>query len=953
MSRRAALAAALIALAAAAWAESADDLARAGKAAFADAQYALAIRSFQKLLDDYPSSARAPEAAYLAGAALYLLDRPAEAVDRLEALRRSQPSSPLALQAAWWIGASWLKLGKPDKALPPLQELADASGADASWRHRARLLAGAALEELGRSTEAAAAYRALLAEKPADAVLAETLYRLAGIEYRAARYAPARDLYAKVLADHPGSAFVRDAVFFLAECEYALGADASAEKRYRTLLSVYADSPYRETATFRIAGILARTGRADAAMDQIEAYLASWPRGAYRSAAYRQQGDILYGRKRFEDALARYEKALAVAPDEASRQATRLAMGLAQAALGRRDQAVSLLVQAAGGPDPVSAARALFEQGTLLAGLGRDRETITALSAYVARFPTGSDREAVLHLLASVLERSGDGAGAWSRWDELVRSFPRSAHADEHLFRRAGAALRTDRLADAIEDYTRLGKDYPSSAFKAEASYGIGYAYTRRGEYTRALPFFQAALAAARDDDLAARAQLGLGIARFNLGSYAQALADFEFLRRKAKTTEREAEATMHAARTLYRLDRLDEAAARFREAAELGGDGAAEARYWLGWSLFRLNRIGEARDTFADAARRWPGDPRHAEMLLRAGVCETLLGRDGEAVALFDQALASAGVPKEIHEQALYEKGWALSRSGSAAEALAVFDRLAREHPAGTLAPDAFTKLASRALEQGRPAEARDLFLRVARDFPASPLAESAQAHAAGAALAGGDGPGALDLAWGYVSARSQGVMLDTVIDTFARALAAAGGAGPARTWDARVREAKALPAGTAARLRLACAGLILPDNPREAMTIVTEVRARPLSDRAAAEAGLLTGRYYVAIGDTARALETLDALVASRADRIGAEARMAKARLLESTGRTGDAVEEFLNLAYLYPDIEDLAAEALAQAARVARARGERDRARQFEDRLRKEYPDSPQATSLQPAR
>ena len=48
--------------------------------------------------------------------------------------------------------------------------------------------------------------------RPADAVLAEARYRLAGIEYRAGRWTSARDLYARVLADHPGSAFVRDAV---------------------------------------------------------------------------------------------------------------------------------------------------------------------------------------------------------------------------------------------------------------------------------------------------------------------------------------------------------------------------------------------------------------------------------------------------------------------------------------------------------------------------------------------------------------------------------------------------------------------------------------------------------------------------------------------------------------------------------------------------------------------
>jgi TolA-binding protein len=243
MRRRAAVAAALIALAASAWTENADDLSRAGKAAFGDGQYALAAKSFQKLLDDWPTSARAAEAAYLLGSSLYLLDRPVEAVERLEALRRGYPSSPLSLQAGWWLGASWLKLGKAEKAREALRETLASPQTDAAWRHRAELLEGTALEQLGRPAEAAAVYRALVAGKPDGDVMAEALYRLAGIEQRAGRYASSRDLYAKVLTDHPGSAFVRDAVFFLAESEYALGSDAAAEKRYRTLLSLYPDSP--------------------------------------------------------------------------------------------------------------------------------------------------------------------------------------------------------------------------------------------------------------------------------------------------------------------------------------------------------------------------------------------------------------------------------------------------------------------------------------------------------------------------------------------------------------------------------------------------------------------------------------------------------------------------------------------------------------------------------------
>ncbi len=66
--------------------------------------------------------------------------------------------------------------------------------------------------------------------------------------------------------------------------------------------------------------------------------------------------------------------------------------------------------------------------------------------------------------------------------------------------------------------------------------------------------------------------------------------------------------------------------------------------------------------------------DPRRAEMLLRAGVCETLLGRDLEGVGIFDEVLAVPSAGNDLREQALYEKSWALSRLGSAAAAAASF---------------------------------------------------------------------------------------------------------------------------------------------------------------------------------------------------------------------------------------------------------------------------------------
>ena len=65
---------------------------------------------------------------------------------------------------------------------------------------------------------------------------------------------------------------------------------------------------------------------------------------------------------------------------------------------------------------------------------------------------------------------------------------------------------------------------------------------------------------------------------------------------------------------------------------------------------------------------------------------------------------------------------------------------------------------------------------------------------------------------------------------------------------------------------------------------------------------------------------------------------------RALESTGHTSEAVDEFLKLSYQFPDFPDLVAEALYNAVRIARARGEQDRAAKIEQGLKKAFPASP---------
>lgn len=977
MSRRA-LPLGLVLVFASTWlfADPASDLLVSGRKAFADAQYALAARTLRRVVEEFPESAKAEEAAYLLGVAQFYTGSYAESAAALAGLRSRAPRSAFAARAGYWLGAATLRLGRHEKALEILRAEASRTDADAVYKPHAMLLAGTALEELGRDAEAAAQYRALLAVPRAggaddtlnslsaealNSLRAEALYRLAGTDYRAGRWESARDGYARVLLEYARSPLVRDAVFFVGECERALGDLAGAEKRYRSLLSLYADSPWREAATLRLAEIAARAGKPAEALEQVNAALARSGASALqprtRGDALRLRGDILYDQKRFEEALASYSRASEVLEEGAERQALHYALGLAQLALARKADAAGSLDAARAGPAADIAEKASFQLAALHAGSGSHAEAARVLETQIADRPRSTRTEEALRLLSAALESDGQAAAAVARYDLLVRDFPRSQLAPEYLYRRGLALMKLGRQAAALEDFQRVAKDFPRSPLKGECSYSVGYLYSQRGEHARAVPFFKAALEGSPSAALAERASLAMGISWFNTGAYEKALSSLDALRRRPPKTVSVGLVLLHMGRTLYRMERLAEAASRLGEAMAVlpkDADGS-QAAYWLGWSLFRLNRLEEARDAYLLLASEYPGQLQKSEGFFRAGMCESTRGNDAAAVALFDRALAiPRGEPGvDIREQALYERGWSLSRLGRPAESADAFELLAREFPSGKLAPEAFFRRAAQALEQKRHSDAREGFLRIAREFPSSQVADQALFWAAESSLEGGDLKRAAEGFWAYLSSRPRGSMTEPAQEGFARALAAEGSPSLAADFAARAQAAKGLPVETLVRVRLAHARLLLPASPKEAGEIAAELRRRTPGEPLAGEVNLLLGQSLAAAGETRRALEIFTVLAGSRADRVGAEAKREQAMALEAAGNTSEAVDEYMRISYLFPDFPDLAAEGLFNAARVTLRRGEKDRARTIEDSLRRSFPESPWTAKLQELR
>lgn len=801
--------------------------------------------------------------------------------------------------------------------------------------------------------------------RAAEAPSAEAAFRLAGAEFRAADYSRARDLYTKILLDSPRSPFVRDSLFFLAECNLVLGNGADAEKRYHTVLSLYPDSPYREASTFRLADVAWREKRASRALFQLDVLQQQFPDGAYRGNALCMAADIHFDQKDFTRALAEYDGAISWMKEGPGKQSAWYSRGLTQLAQGMIADAEESFAVAAGGSAGNVAERASFQRALLLAGAGNHGETALALTAFLNRFPASAETEKATVLLASLLEKSGDTQGALTRWDSLVKGFPGSDSLPEYLYKKGGALLALARSSEALDYFQAVVKRFPRSPWNAASSYAIGYVYTRRAEYPRALPYFQAAARDAPAGELAERSSLSMGICLFNMGSFDMALVRLEDLRSRKPKSISEGAIVVLIGRTLYRMGRLEDAVLTLREvatglAAEVTVDQAraaengADAAYWLGWTNLRLGRLAPARDAFLAVAREFPSDTRRVESLLRAAICETMRADDPAAVALFDEVIQAprSGENDDARGQALYEEGRAFGRMGRLQESKDACERLALEYPGGKLAAQAFFKLAEQALAGRSYGEAEAGFQRVARDFPRSGLGPQALYWRARALWESGDSRGALDGFWDCLVHGVPSALLTTATDDLRAALRATGDLALARQFADRATGSRGLALEAAAGIQLEYARMLLLSDPVGALAVIQEVGRGAPPEPLAGEASLLQGSYFAAIGDWRRAVDVFSALESTRDDEIGARAMGEHGQALEATGRTAEAVDEYLKIASHFPDFQDLAAEGLYNAGRVAGARGDVDRAAKIREALRKGYPRSPWVQKLEEA-
>ena len=634
-----------------------------------------ATRAFETLLEKYPTSPLAGEAARLLGEAYAVLrdfTRARQAAELAE--RLGTAPAGLAVEVDFQQAYGLYERADYVRATDALYQIYEGDprgvrgGEALFWSAEAAFQAGQA-GETGQLTRAERLFDRFLREYPAHRQADAARYALGWTRFRAADYARAATAFERFLSAYGAAServpYASDALLRLGDSYYAL-------RRYDEAEAVYtrAEAQGRQRggegadyAAFQRGQTLAARGDGRAAITAFDQALARFPRSALRPAIRFAKGQTLFEEGDYGAAVAQYDSLVAAHPESPLAARARYATGDAyynRGDYGRAERAYRDVLERF--PRSPYVADALTGLQYALNVQGRSAEAAAAVRAFVDANPGGADTAALQFQMAEVAFQSGDLGGAVDALLRFGREYPRDARGPAARLLLARAYEGLGRLPDAAAQYRAI-LDGPADADSLPRSGGE-------------------------------RPDAALRLGRLLLADErpAEAYEVFVALERTAPSGLVAAEALLGQGRALLAQDRPDDAARRLTTAlaAAAGQPLGREVRVALARTYEAQGRPEAAMEEYAALASADFVDAAGARatvargrLLLAAGEAQPAL----DALQNVDERLA--GYPEDA-AAGLLIRARALRALGQTADAAEVLRRIVRSYPDTAAAADA-----------------------------------------------------------------------------------------------------------------------------------------------------------------------------------------------------------------------------------------------------------------------
>ncbi|MDD5347752.1 MAG: tetratricopeptide repeat protein, partial [Candidatus Omnitrophica bacterium] len=498
---------------------------------------------------------------------------------------------------------------------------------------------------------------------------------------------------------------------------------------------------------------------------------------------------------------------------------------------------------------------------------------------------TNQSRDALYLGKAVLASETKDFQQAALPYDDLLVASAEPLAILQAYLGKAEALYNLGNYKDAIQTYREAARKVALESLPREMidklHYGLAWAYVKEGQFKEAIAEFQKIVKNTQDQVFKLSALCQIGDAYQDSGDFQKALATYEGILRDYPASLYSDYVQYQLGLVLLKLQNYDAAILSFSNLRTNFPDSKLldDATYALGLAYFQKQDYGSSREIFDSFDKGFPESSFKPQALYLLGTSLYNLGRYADAIEAFKNIIRLYGQDTELVQKAEYEIADSFYQMGNEKEAMNRFTQLRAKYPDSSLTAEIMWWLGGYYYRQNDLALALRYFSSLIQDFPDSPVIPDAY-YALGSVYA-------------------EDAKFDEAVANFRKVI-------------------ELTTSDLAAQAAIAIADIYVHQHKYD--------EALELYREKATQYPNLTHLVYPKIGDLlVRTQKTDEALEFYRKALtvvpLGEKADMhfKVAETLQAKGKLKEAIEEYLNVTYLYPQDRELAVKSYLRVAQI----------------------------------
>jgi TolA-binding protein len=393
-------------------------------------------------------------------------------------------------------------------------------------------------------------------------------------------YVQARNYYKKTLDLFPRSDYAPQAAYALAWIDFELNQFDEAEERFKNFLVNYPQHPLAEDAAFRIGECEYNAARYENAIQSFQRYLQAFSKSNRLDQAYFYIAESFYYRQEFLSSIKNYGLAI----QETRSDRTRI---LAKIGIGWGHLRLKQFVES----------QQAFEEAQKM---GEEKKVFL---------------EEPLFGLATLFTDKNDYDKALQSYQRIIADYPQSPRVNEALLGQANILYITEKYPEAIAVYQSIidnpQKNTDAMSTIEKAGLGLAWTYLKRGDAQKAILTFQDVIAKTPNKIIKVSALTQIGDAYQDIGQFNDALNAYDAILQNYPDTPYTDYAQYRQGVALLKLEKVNSAILSFQSLQKNFPQSKylAETGYYLGIAHFNKGDWRVAKECMAKFIHELPAD--------------------------------------------------------------------------------------------------------------------------------------------------------------------------------------------------------------------------------------------------------------------------------------------------------------------------------------------------------